>query len=158
MICENCGTEINTEPCYNCGHVSNSQSSVPQGSATSSQNYRGNATGGFLSEESLSSKNGLSAFISAGDWFKLWGIGFLLNLVPVVGSIASIVYYIVLLCRENTAASIRSYIKFKLILSIAVLIFAILFFLVFYKALIFRFNSKVMPTTSTKVPSMFELQ
>lgn len=155
MICEKCGAEISTEQCYNCGHVQGGANYVPQSATQATK-----GSDGFLTEQSLASKNGLVALVKTGDWFKLWGIGFLLNLVPFVGAIASIIYYIVLLCRDSTAESIKSYIKFRLILSIVILLISIVVvgvvFAVGFSA-VSVFNGKVKPTTSADVDSIFNL-
>lgn len=147
--CPNCGTEISSEHCYNCGWQpgyptgQNVQSveqvptgfygNIPQGNNFQNENnpsygYVNQVDDGFLGNNRLSQKNGTSATVKAVDWFKFYGITWLLCLVPFVGTIASLVYQIVMLCRKDTAPSIRGFLKFQLIFSVATMIILIIIF------------------------------
>ena len=130
MFCPKCGKEITTQICYNCGFDTGNSVPVQQ---PQPQVYAGPVSqdDGFLSESRLANKNGLAAKISAMDWFKTFGIAALIALIPFVGGLGSIIYYIVLLCRKNTAASIRSYIKYSLIVSAIVFVISLIFIFAF---------------------------
>lgn len=55
----------------------------------------------------LAFKNGESATVSVGDWVKFGLLG-LLNLVPIVGSLALLVIYVMLAVNRDTAPSMRN--------------------------------------------------
>lgn len=123
--CPNCGTEISTNFCYNCGWDGEPIQD------SNSQNVGMNNTkcydDGFLGNNRLSAKNGTSATIMAKDWFAYFGVYWLITIIPFIGPVAGLVYTIVMLCRKETAPSIRGLIKFQLILSaIMIALFIIL--------------------------------
>lgn len=144
--CPNCGTEISSEHCYNCGWqpgyptgqevqngINNNYQPQPQvncyqNTYNQSYGYEVKTDDGFLGNNRLSQKNGTSATVKAVDWFKFYGITWLLCLIPFVGTVASLVYQIVMLCRKDTAPSIRGFLKFQLIFSIAAIIILIVLF------------------------------
>lgn len=156
--CPNCGTEISSEHCYNCGwqpgyptgqevqnginnnyqpqpqvnYKPNFEESQQQNSYQNTYNqsygYEMQTDDGFLGNNRLSQKNGTSATVKAVDWFKFYGITWLLCLVPFVGTIASLVYQIIMLCRKDTAPSIRGFLKFQLIFSVVAMIILIIIF------------------------------
>lgn len=150
--CPNCGTEIASGFCHNCGwnvnmknnfnqsqnyqappqnNYTNINGAVPQGQ----YQYNANMDDGFLGNNRLSQENGTSATIKMKDWFKTLGVAMLLMLIPGFGSIASLIYQIVLCCKATTAPSIKNYLKYNFIvigvilaltIILAIVIFAIL--------------------------------
>ena len=68
----------------------------------------------ILNNPDLSYKNGDSATVSVGDWLLLDVIGFL-NLVPIVGTVACLVLYIVIAANRDTAPSVQNRIIVSLI-------------------------------------------
>lgn len=110
MKCEKCGSEITTNICWNCGHQ---QTGTNNGQYTGPVPVQGAKNGAF-GEDTLASKNGHSAAVRFGDWMKLDCIQFL-SLIPFVGAIAALVIYIVLMCSEKTAFSIKERLKANLI-------------------------------------------
>lgn len=126
--CPNCGTEITTDFCYNCGWRGDSDSEV-----SFNENYNKAEViqdDGFLGNNRLSAKNGVSATIMAKDWFAYFGIYWLITLIPFVGPLASLIYSIILLCRKETAPSIRGLIKFQLIMAVVLLALSIVLVIV----------------------------
>lgn len=126
--CPNCGTEITTDFCYNCGWRGDSDSEV-----SFNENYNETEVvqdDGFLGNNRLSARNGLSATIMAKDWFAYFGVYWLISLVPLVGPLASLIYSIVLLCRNETAPSIRGLIKFQLIMAAVLVVLSIILIVV----------------------------
>lgn len=63
----------------------------------------------LFDEVSLSVKNGQSATVSKTDWIKLALLS-LLNVIPIVGSIAYLVVLIVLAANHDVAPSVRNYV------------------------------------------------
>ena len=61
----------------------------------------------MFNDNQLREKNGTSATISVGNWLGLDAIGFL-TMIPIVGAIAAIIIYIVMLCSTETAPSIKN--------------------------------------------------
>lgn len=55
----------------------------------------------------LAQRNGQSATISKGNWFLYDCISFL-NIIPIVGSIAALIIYIVIAASAQTAPSLRN--------------------------------------------------
>ena len=155
MFCPKCGKEITTRICYNCGFDTGNSEPVqqPQPQVYASSIRQDD---GFLSESRLANKNGLGAIISTKDWFTTFGIAFLINLIPFVGPLGSIIYYIVLLCRKETAASIRSYIKCQLIISCIIFAITVLLVIIFLSIIgAWIGKALILPNTTTKVSSLF---
>lgn len=79
----------------------------------------------------LGFKNGESATVSVGDWVKFGLLG-LLNLVPIVGSLALLVIYIMLAANKDTAPSLRNACIAGFILAgVAIALAAVLFVVAF---------------------------
>ena len=152
--CPNCGAEISSDFCYNCGwregyptgqNVQTGEQipgtgfsgNVPQGNCfqngnTSSYGYVNQFDDGFLGNNRLSQTNGTSATVKAIDWFKLCGVSWLLCLIPFVGGIASLIFQIVMLCKQTTAPSIRGYLKFQFILTAVTVLLTIVLLIVIF--------------------------
>ena len=131
--CPNCGNEIASNYCYNCGWHEGINCQSNQETNSDMPNNINNSFGqipmaddGFLGNNRLSQTNGTSATVTAMDWFKLFSISWLIMLIPFIGSIGSLVYYIVMLCRNTTAPSIKSYLKFQIIVSVVLIVIAII--------------------------------
>lgn len=146
--CPNCGNEIASNYCYNCGW----KEGMPLGAQPEAYNQNNTyaqvnqqintgygqmpvADDGFLGNNNLSQKNGTSATVTAMDWFKLFGISWLIMLIPFVGGIGSLIYQIVLLCRNTTAPSIKGYLKFQIIFSVVLIVLAIIAVIVVFSIL-----------------------
>ena len=80
----------------------------------------------LFNNASLSWRNGDSATVSVGDWLLLDVIGFL-NLIPIVGTVACLVLYIVIAANRETAPSVQNRIIVSLIW-LGVWVFVILLF------------------------------
>ena len=152
--CPNCGAEIISDFCYNCGwrqgyptgqnaqvgqqaNTTGFSGNTIQGNGFQNGNiyptgYENQVDDGFLGNNRLSQANGTSATVKAMDWFKLCGVAWLLCLIPFVGSIASLIFQIVMLCKQTTAPSIRGYLKFQFIMTaIAVVLTIVLLIVIF---------------------------
>lgn len=68
----------------------------------------------ILNNPDLSYKNGDSATVSIGDWLLLDAIG-LLNVIPIVGTVACLVLYIIIAANRETAPSVQNRIIVSLI-------------------------------------------
>ncbi len=69
-----------------------------------------------FNDDTLSLKNGYSATVSIGDWFKLMLISFF-SFIPLIGFFIAIIVYAVLAFRSETAPSVANYLKAMFILS-----------------------------------------
>lgn len=149
--CPNCGTELTSNFCYNCGWKGSSGNNT-QLNTHIDNNYK--TDDGFLGNNRLSHANGMSATVTATDWFKLFGISWLIMLIPIVGSIGSLVYYILLLCKNTTAPSIKGYLKFSLIVAAIAFVLGIVAAILFFA---FAWNkTAVLPADTSKISSLFE--
>lgn len=68
----------------------------------------------IMNNPDLSYKNGDSATVGIGDWLLLDAIGFL-NLIPIVGTVACLVLYIIIAASRETAPSVQNRIIVSLI-------------------------------------------
>lgn len=125
--CPNCGTEISTNFCYNCGWDGECSESNCEKVNLHNQVY---SDDGFLGNNRLSAKNGTSATVTAKDWFAYFGVCWLITIIPFIGPIAGLVYTIVMLCRKETAPSIRGLIKFQLIMSVVMIVLSLILIIV----------------------------
>lgn len=170
--CPNCGAEISSDFCYNCGwregyptgqnaqggeqtptsfSGNTSQDNSFQNGNTSSYGYVNQFDDGFLGNNRLSRANGTSATVKAMDWFKLCGVAWLLCLIPLVGGIASLIFQLVMLCKQTTAPSIRGYLKFQFIITaIAVALTIVLLIVVF--AIVGASAATAIPSIGTTSP------
>ena len=73
-----------------------------------------------FNEDELVQKNGVSATVSMGDWFKLMLIS-LFSCIPVVGFLITLVVYIIVAFKRETSPSIANYLKVSLLLSAIVM-------------------------------------
>ena len=94
----------------------------------------------MFKEKDLAEKNGVSAYVRLSDWLKLDCISFL-NFIPFVGSIASIVIYLVLAFSTDVSASVKSRIKANLIWSGIALVLSIVFLIIGFGATVFLMDS-----------------
>lgn len=78
----------------------------------------------------LAQRNGQSATITIGNWFLYDLIG-LLNVIPIVGSIASLVIYIMIAVSKQTAPSMRNRCILDLIYSLIIFIVMIIVLVMF---------------------------
>lgn len=81
-----------------------------------------------MQEDRLWNENGSAAKITVKDWLKIDCI-MLLSIIPVLGTIAAIIIYIVLAFDKSTAISIKNRIK-------ADLIWMLIFFIISLVAII----------------------
>ncbi len=65
---------------------------------------------GMFSENKLARKNGTAAAVKLGDWMALDCIGFL-NLIPLLGSIAALVIYLVIAFSSKTSYSVKTRVR-----------------------------------------------
>lgn len=166
--CPNCGADISSDFCYNCGwrqgYPTGQNAQVGQQANTTGfsgdtiqgngfQNgsayptgYENQVDDGFLGNNRLSQANGTSATVKAMDWFKLCGVAWLLCLIPFVGSIASLIFQIIMLCKQTTAPSIRGYLKFQFIMTAVAVVLTIILLIVVF--------SIVAASAATAVPSI----
>lgn len=79
----------------------------------------------YFSDDNLIFRDGASATISMMTWFRLHLLS-LFTLVPLIGPIVWLIIYIIIGIREETAPSIRNYIKLQLIITVVVFIFGII--------------------------------
>lgn len=147
MKCPNCGREIMTDVCYNCGYnvkenMSQEQVNIKNSNCSNTNNACFNDDtkqckeqnefcsypryeDKFLSEGKLAHKNGMSAEIKTIDWFKFSLIQFLIGLIPIVGPIAVIVFDILFMIRDSTAKTLKNYLKFHFIMTICTIVFVV---------------------------------
>lgn len=78
-----------------------------------------------MQEDVLWNKNGGSATVIIKDWLKLDCV-MLLSVIPIIGTIAAIIIYIVLGFHRNTAISIKSRIQANLVWLIVWLILSLI--------------------------------
>lgn len=71
----------------------------------------------YFSDENLSTKNGQSSTVSMVNWLVFQSLA-LLNIIPVIGVLLWLGFYICLAAKITTAPSIRNYIKLNLILAV----------------------------------------
>ncbi|MBE5934131.1 MAG: hypothetical protein E7263_12020 [Lachnospiraceae bacterium] len=83
-----------------------------------------------MQEDILWNKNGGSATVIVKDWMKLDCV-MLLSIIPIIGTIAAIIIYIVLAFHQNTAASIKSRIQANFIWLVIFLIISIIVAIIF---------------------------
>lgn len=118
MYCKNCGHEMVSNFCPNCGMIDKGeqgnepqQNSYPNPSGYGYQQYD---ESGFFSENKLGRINGMSANVSLGDWLKFYCLG-LLNLIPILGNIAYIVIFFIIGFGSKSAKSMKTYVQASLI-------------------------------------------
>lgn len=80
-------------------------------------------------EDTLWNKNGGSATIYVKDWMKLDCI-MLLSIIPIIGTIAAIIIYVILGFHQGTAASIKSRIQANLAWLMIILIMSLIIVIV----------------------------
>lgn len=80
----------------------------------------------FLHEDLLMYDNGPSASITTKDWMKLDCIQFL-SIIPVLGTIAAIVIYIILALNNETPKSMKTRLRANIIWALISLILVITF-------------------------------
>lgn len=131
MICEKCGAEISSRYCCHCGYE-NSKERAHEAEAIQQTVIQD----GMFGNQTLSQKNGVSATVKAGDWFKVFLFSWLLALIPIVGQIGSIIYWIWLLCKDTTAPSIKGYVKMNLIVSAVALVVVVLLVILLFAAVL----------------------
>ena len=78
----------------------------------------------YMQEDTLWNKNGGSASVIVKDWLKLDCV-MLLSIVPIIGTIATIIIYIILGFHHNTAISIKSRILANLVWLLILLIISL---------------------------------
>lgn len=78
-----------------------------------------------MQEDTLWNKNGGSASVIVKDWLKLDCV-MLLSIVPIIGTIAAIVIYIILAFHQSTAVSIKSRIQANLVWMLISLIISLI--------------------------------
>jgi len=76
----------------------------------------------YFSNEQLSERNGMSATITMQTWLFFFLLS-LLNIIPIIGTIAWLVVYLVIGFSSETAPSLRNYIKLQIIVSVVCLLF-----------------------------------
>jgi len=84
----------------------------------------------MFDESKLQMKNGVNAHVKIGDWMLVDCIGFL-NIIPIVGSIAVLVIYLILAFGSKTAGPIKTrmqanFVWAAIILGIYIVLFIIL--------------------------------
>lgn len=84
----------------------------------------------FIFEEQLIEENGTSARITISDWIKLDCIKFL-SVIPVLGTIAAIIIYVILSNRNETPKSMQSRIRADIIWALIALIITIIIGIIF---------------------------
>lgn len=82
----------------------------------------------IFNEVELAQKNGEGAVISVGDWIK-YALLNLLNVIPIIGSIALLVIFILMAVKDDTAKSMRNAIIAGFILAGICLALSILLFI-----------------------------
>lgn len=83
----------------------------------------------FLSEKSLSQKNGMAGIVGTSDWLKFMCLGFL-SFIPFIGWLIYLVVLIYLALNDKTSESVKSFIKASFIfLGISIAISLVLCFL-----------------------------
>ena len=88
---------------------------------------------GLFSENKMARVNGRSANVKISDWLKFDCLSFI-NLIPVVGFIAYLVIYIIILCSGKTNVSIKNRMIASLIwsgIAVGIWVALILFLAVF---------------------------
>ena len=94
----------------------------------------------MFKEKEMAEKNGFSASVRLSDWIKLDCIGFL-HLIPLVGSIAVIVIYVVLAFSDDVSESVKSRIKANLIWSVVSVVLCIIYIMICVGATFFLIDS-----------------
>lgn len=91
----------------------------------------------YFEDDNLTFQDGTSATISLKTWF-LFHLLSLFNLIPIIGFIIWIVIFLWIGLRQETAPSIRNYVKLQLIfvaVSLVVAMILIIFGVGFFAAL-----------------------
>lgn len=88
----------------------------------------------YFANDNLTFQDGASATISMKTWFYLYLLSFF-NLIPFIGTVLWLVFYLWIGLRSETAPSIQNYIRLQLIVSVIVI--AILTILIFAFAALF---------------------
>lgn len=84
----------------------------------------------MFNEEKLGVQNGTSATVSIKDWLLLDLVGFL-SIIPIIGSIAAIIIYLVIGFGSSTARSMKNRVLASLIWLAIWLVLGLLFLFVF---------------------------
>lgn len=75
---------------------------------------------GWLSNDAVSARNGVSGTLGMKEWFAVWALN-LVSMIPIIGLIVYLIIFIKLGWGKNTAPSLANQIKFNLLMSIIVL-------------------------------------
>ena len=94
----------------------------------------------FLSESNLSQKNGVAGIVSTKDWLKFMCLGFL-SLIPLVGPFIYLGVLIYLMVNQETAESVKGYLKASLIIAAIAIVLSIILAVVMSSVMIGMFSA-----------------
>jgi len=84
----------------------------------------------MFDETKLAAQNGVSSTVSIKDWLLLDCIAFL-NLIPVLGSIAAIIIYLIIAFGSSTSLSMKNRVLASIVWIVIWIIITLIFLFVF---------------------------